>query len=186
MPLTFFTTTRFKLRALKGSNLVSDIDAGFEALANDVDALLYPVGDLRFTARNTLDENWLRCEGQAINRTTFKALFEAIGTAYGEGDKATTFNVPDFRERVPVAVGGALARGATGGEATHKLTEAEMPAHTHEEFIGTGGGPATQKPSSGEHTGVSTGNTATGSAGGGGAHNNMQPYVVCNVWIRAT
>jgi hypothetical protein len=38
MALSFLQTTRFKLRALKGSSLVSDIDAGFAALAEDVDS----------------------------------------------------------------------------------------------------------------------------------------------------
>lgn len=54
----------------------------------------------------TLDApaGWLHCHGQAISRTTYAALFAAIGTVYGEGDGRTTFNVPDLR--------GAFLRGA--------------------------------------------------------------------------
>jgi microcystin-dependent protein len=37
------------------------------------------------------------CDGSAISRTNFSALFAAIGTTYGVGDGSTTFNVPDFR-----------------------------------------------------------------------------------------
>ena len=40
---------------------------------------------------------YLICHGQAISRTSYANLFAAIGTAYGNGDGSTTFNVPDFR-----------------------------------------------------------------------------------------
>lgn len=44
---------------------------------------------------------WMLCYGQAVSRTTYAALFTAIGTAYGVGDGSTTFNLPDLRGRVP-------------------------------------------------------------------------------------
>ncbi|WP_039758410.1 phage tail protein [Bartonella queenslandensis] len=44
-----------------------------------------------------LPDGWLLCDGHAYSRRTYRALFEAIGTTWGEGDGATTFNVPDFR-----------------------------------------------------------------------------------------
>src|ERR1035437_1690504 len=63
--------------------------------------------------------------------------------------------------------------GETGGEKTHTLITAEMPAHTHTDreiggsgSIASGGG------------GYSTDVFNTGSTGGGGAHNNLQPYIV--------
>lgn len=40
---------------------------------------------------------WLECDGTAVNRTTYAALFSYLGTAYGIGDGATTFNLPDLR-----------------------------------------------------------------------------------------
>lgn len=42
------------------------------------------------------------CNGQAISRTTFSALFTLIGTTFGIGNGSTTFNLPDFGLRVPV------------------------------------------------------------------------------------
>ena len=48
---------------------------------------------------------WLLCDGSAVSRTDFAALFSAIGIAYGSGDGATTFNIPDLRGRVPVGLG---------------------------------------------------------------------------------
>lgn len=44
---------------------------------------------------------WLFCNGDAISRTKYKELFEAIGTRYGAGDNLTTFNIPDRRGLFP-------------------------------------------------------------------------------------
>lgn len=43
----------------------------------------------------------LECNGAAYSRTEYKTLFDVIGTAFGDGDGSTTFNVPDFRAEVP-------------------------------------------------------------------------------------
>lgn len=40
---------------------------------------------------------WLSASGQAVSRTTYAALFAAIGTTYGAGNGTTTFNLPDLR-----------------------------------------------------------------------------------------
>jgi len=40
---------------------------------------------------------YIKCNGSAISRTTYAALFAVIGTVYGVGDGATTFNIPDLR-----------------------------------------------------------------------------------------
>lgn len=90
------------------------------------------------------------CDGSAVSRTTFAALFAIIGTAYGSGDGTTTFNLPDKRGRVSVGkddMGGSAANritnggsgitgttlGAAGGNQlmqshTHSVTD---PGHTH-------------------------------------------------------
>src|SRR5690606_41177131 len=41
-------------------------------------------------------DGFLLCQGQAISRTTYAELFAVIGTAFGDGDGSTTFNIPDF------------------------------------------------------------------------------------------
>lgn len=53
---------------------------------------------LNFNA--TLPENCIWLEGAAISRTTYSTLFGIYGTTYGAGDGSTTFNLPDFRNRV--------------------------------------------------------------------------------------
>lgn len=48
---------------------------------------------------------FLACDGSAVSRTTYAALYAVIGTSFGVGDGTTTFNVPDLRGRVPVGAG---------------------------------------------------------------------------------
>jgi len=83
---------------------------------------------------------WLYCNGVAISRATYEALFTAIGTAYGVGDGSTTFNIPDYRGRSIIAapdgqVGAtratAATRGTVVGAETVTLTTAQLPVHTH-------------------------------------------------------
>ena len=69
----------------------------------------------------------------------------------------------------------------TGGSKTHTLTTAEMPAHTHSYYKST-----TSDNFSIDDTGRVTGaaSATTGSTGDGGAHNNLQPYIVVYFWKR--
>jgi microcystin-dependent protein len=46
---------------------------------------------------STVPDGFLPCNGAAVSRTAYAALFDVIGTMYGVGDGATTFNVPDLR-----------------------------------------------------------------------------------------
>lgn len=55
------------------------------------------VGEVAFFARTTPPSGWLKANGAAVSRTTYAALFAAIGTTFGAGDGRTTFNLPDFR-----------------------------------------------------------------------------------------
>lgn len=147
-----------------------------------------PAGSLIWKASTHLTTGYLECDGAAVSRTTYPALFADIGITYGAGDATTTFNLPNVQRRVLVGRGGSgtatLANtvGATGGEETHTLITAEMPAHTHTQ---------TTYPYNNVFTaGGATGNNATssgntGSTGGDGAHNNMQPGLVMMLMIKA-
>lgn len=57
------------------------------------------IGDPILTLSSTLGENEIWLEGAEVSRETYAQLFEIYGTAYGEGDGETTFNLPDFRNR---------------------------------------------------------------------------------------
>lgn len=105
------------------------------------------VGRLRLSAKTISGTGiiepipgFLYCNGAAISRATYKALFDEIGTAHGAGDGSTTFNLPDYRGRFLAghtdgAAGSnriaGLARGAILGTESHGLSLAETPAHEH-------------------------------------------------------
>jgi len=55
------------------------------------------VGSVVAFASSTLPPDYLECNGAAVSRTTYAALFARIGTTYGAGNGTTTFNLPDLR-----------------------------------------------------------------------------------------
>ena len=56
---------------------------------------------------SSIPYGWLLCDGSAVSRTNYKALFNAIGTNYGSGDGSTTFNLPNGR----ICIGNAGIKG---------------------------------------------------------------------------
>lgn len=72
--------------------------------ANSVNAAAlkaaFPVGSYLLYAGKVCPSGFLPCNGGAISRTTYAELFTAIGTTYGTGDGATTFNLPNQDGRV--------------------------------------------------------------------------------------
>ncbi len=72
----------------------------------------------------------------------------------------------------------------TGGAKTHTLTTAEMPSHTHTaDLRGNGQDENNAIASASDNTDPGMDMT-TNATGGGGAHNNMQPYIVVYMWKR--
>ena len=85
------------------------------------------------------------CAGQAVSRTTFATLFAAVGTTYGSGDGATTFNLPDLRGR------SIFGRDDMNGTAANRITNAvsgitgtTLGASGGDQRVGTHGHTATQ------------------------------------------
>lgn len=78
---------------------------------------------------------YLLCDGSAVSRATYSALFAVIGTTWGVGDGSTTFNLPNFKGRVPMGLDVAQTEfdtlAETGGAKTVTLDVSMMPAHTH-------------------------------------------------------
>lgn len=54
-------------------------------------------GNVSAFAMSSAPSGWLKCNGAAISRTTYSALFASIGTTFGGGNGSTTFNLPDLR-----------------------------------------------------------------------------------------
>ena len=156
-----------------------------------------PVGAMLIWLTDTAPNGWLLCYGQEISRSTYARLFALIGTTFGIGDGSTTFDLPDLRGRLPLGqddMGGVSANrvtnaqadtiGGSAGAENHTLLTAEMPAHTHTvpDWVGGGADGAGRSLASQIDRDVNIVNT--GSKGGGGAHNNVQPYLTTNYIIK--
>jgi microcystin-dependent protein len=89
-----------------------------------------PVGAVLAFINNTPPTGWLLCDGSAVLRATYSALFTLIGTAYGAGDGSTTFNVPDLRGRVPVGKGSHANVDVLGDNDGSALAN-RQPGHRH-------------------------------------------------------
>ena len=146
-----------------------------------------PAGQvIRCAGAGTPPGRWRECNGQNVSRTTYAALFTAIGTAWGAGNGSTTFSLPDLRRRVPVGKGGT---GTTLlGSAVGNLGGTERVLHTHG-VSGTTGGPSPTvlaRNLPGPAAASST-HTHSFSVTSGGASNtaNLQPSAVFGYWIKA-
>ena len=54
-------------------------------------------------ASSSVPTGFLECNGQAVSRSTYSALFAIVGTTYGAGDGASTFLLPDLQEKVAIS-----------------------------------------------------------------------------------
>ena len=106
------------------------------------------------------NDKWLFCDGSAVSRSTYEALFRVIGTSYGSGNGIDTFNLPDLRSRFPW---GSISPSNTslpsGGNDSLTLTTAQLPAHTH-----TQGTLTTATSGSHSHSYTDPGHSHSGSA----------------------
>jgi microcystin-dependent protein len=76
-------------------------------------------------AGTTNPSGWLLCDGTAVSRTTYAALFTALGTTFGAGDGSTTFNLPSMASKFPR---GAATPSTGGGSDTHSHTLSDAGA----------------------------------------------------------
>ena len=103
-----------------------------------------PTGSVISFAGLNAPDGWLMCDGSSISRTDYEALFQAIGTSWGEGDGSTTFTIPDLRGRFIKGVEEFYPVGELGGQSSHNhavqifgSTDAEsshvhsIPSHQH-------------------------------------------------------
>lgn len=90
-----------------------------------------PAGCIQMYGGSAAPTGFLLCDGGAVSRASYAALFAVVGTTYGAGDGSTTFNVPDLRQKFPLgkaASGTGNTLGGTGGAIDHTHS---VPAHYH-------------------------------------------------------
>lgn len=104
-----------------------------------------PSGAVNAFAMNTAPTGWLECAGTAVSRTTYAALFTAIGTTFGPGDGSSTFNLPDLR-----------AYWIRGWDHGRGIDTGRVFGSNQAEMVGP-------------HTHAVTGSTGSGGGGGGGS-----------------
>jgi microcystin-dependent protein len=93
-----------------------------------------PVGEIAMWSTNTAPTGWLLCDGSAVSRSTYSALFAIIGTTYGAGNGSTTFGIPNLLGKFPVGKDASAefdVLGETGGGKTNALGVSNLPAHNH-------------------------------------------------------
>ena len=84
-------------------------------------------GTIQMWPTTTAPTGYLACNGAAVSRTTYAALFAVIGSTFGAGDGSTTFNLPNYGDRTPIGYGSvATSIGAVGG-----AKDAIVVSHTH-------------------------------------------------------
>jgi microcystin-dependent protein len=138
---------------------------------------------------SSVPSGFLECNGTAVSRSTYSALFAIVGTTYGAGDGSTTFNVPDLQDNVPVgksnnknlaSTGGANTVAATGNvggsTANATLSTAQLASHTHAYQSYNDAGepqvPAAPKTALGRSFGLTTINGIIQSTGSGQGHSH--------------
>ena len=161
------------------------------------------VGEIKMWAGDDIPYGWLLCDGSEVSKTEYPYLYASIRDLWGTPNNSSNFKLPNLAGNVPVGYNSADADfntvGKTGGKKTHKLTPTEMPSHHHgtsgwhnsvykgtrsSESVGAISGSGflmTQVKEGGSWSGISSVKTA----GGNGAHNNLQPYAVVKYIICA-
>ena len=90
---------------------------------------MVPSGAVMYFAGQTAPSGWLKANGAAVSRTTYAALFAAIGERYGRGDGRTTFNLPDLRGEF--VRGWDDGRGVDRNRALGSWQADEFRSHSH-------------------------------------------------------
>jgi len=98
-------------------------------------SVIQPVGSIVIFSGKSDPNGWLICDGRSVSQSTYSNLYAIIGTNYGTGAGAASFNIPNFINFFPV---GSTATGSlsvsssyTKGSNSYTLTVANLPSHTH-------------------------------------------------------
>ena len=149
---------------------------------------------------------YLECDGSAVSRSTYSALFALIGTTYGAGDGSSTFTLPDLKDRVVYGKSSSVSIADTGGSATvtpagtnagTALSESQLPSHNHTTTItftnGTTSLSSSTRLAGGGATTLGTQTYDTDNTGSGSTHTHtfsgssqstLQPFLCLKFMIK--
>lgn len=141
-----------------------------------------PPGTVFWFGGDTPPAGSLLRDGSAVSRTTYAALFAAIGTRYGVGDGSTTFNLPNDTNNGNTN-GGDFIRASNDVRAVGTKMTSQNKAHIHDVLTRDGAGAAPGgRPlghaSSGSNPGIANAGAAV-SSGGSEAFPDHTAYLPC-------
>jgi microcystin-dependent protein len=154
------------------------------------------VGEVRMFCGGFAPVGWALCNGQILPISQNTALFSLLGTNYG-GDGRSTFALPNLQGAFPIHAGASAGPGLSqrlvgemGGTESVVLNASQLPAHGHgmeavsAATTGTPGSTVSLAPTSNgsplyraPDIYLNTGAADMGASGGGGAHNNLPPFL---------
>ena len=135
---------------------------------------------------SSIPSGFLECNGAAVSRSTYSALFAVVGTTYGSGNGSTTFNLPDLQDDNAMGKSNNKALASTGGANTvttsgsasanfsnHSLSTPQIGTHTHNFAAGPSNAPnrTINNPKTNNGGGMIPG-VSLGNTGGGGGHSH--------------
>jgi microcystin-dependent protein len=160
-----------------------------------------PTGALVMWSTSSAPDGYLLCNGTAVSRTVYADLFAVIGTTFGGGNGSSTFNLPNYTNRMPVGAGGLYPLSERLGS-----KDAIVPAHSHTGSVNTAGAHVHTYSRAALQTAFKQGQSnavpndiSTQNTGSAGAHThtitinetgdsvtgaNMPPYLSINFIIR--
>lgn len=180
---TNIQTVDNKITASNILNLIKTVDGDGSGLDADTlkglapSAMQVPSGAVMVFAMPTPPIGWLKCNGQAVSRTTYASLFSAIGTTFGVGDGSTTFNVPDNRgEFIRCYDDG---RGVDSGRIFGSYQADDFKAHTHTITSTTDDGGGGTTYAEGSSSMINGATKTSGSTGGSETRPRNVAYLCC-------
>src|SRR5574344_530074 len=153
--------------------------------SNNIVGDTVPIGAGMWYPSDTIPDNWLLCNGQAVSRTTYSELFAILGTTHGTGDGSTTFNLPNIKGRTIVGKDSADTDFNTIGKT---LGSKFLQAHNHgtgESGYGFMISNSNVTVASGSQQYSNNAVRSTTASTGDGNSQNLQPSIVENYIIKA-
>jgi microcystin-dependent protein len=135
---------------------------------------------------SSVPSGYLECNGQAVSRSTYAALFAIVGTTYGAGDGYSTFLVPNLSDNVPIGKSNNKALASTGGAntvtnagniagstANATLSTPQLASHSHNKGWNPNNSAfRSNRPMSHPYLGPTASPAGSGNSGSGGGHSH--------------